>query len=219
MRSNEQSRESVINPWVSLSDAVLGFMIIIFLLFSLNVIKLKKLAEYVQTAEQDRDELLQSMKDKNLDNFINGKKIMLPGDDIWDSGDTKWEEIKGDYKQKIDDFGMVLQEFMDKDSTRCKDYIIVIVGHASAQGDEEETDYLSLKRAETIRDEFRSKFFTNKNSGRTLSSGRYLEPQDKYKIYATGVGEKQIRDINDPEGHLNRFVEIVLIPDFLKFSQ
>jgi|GEM_PF-6317903 len=221
MRSNEHSRESVINPWVSLSDAVLGFMIIIFLLFSLNVIKLKQMAEYVQTAIDDKNELLEMMGKAGLSEFITGKDISLQGNknrDIWDSGDTQWNEIKGDYANKIAKFGSVLKNFMDKES-RKQTYTILIVGHASADGDESETDRLALERAETIRDYFKRTFFTTSNNRQIGKNGFVVEPQDVYKIYATGVGEKQLRDTKNPLSYTNRFIEIKLIPDFLKFSQ
>lgn len=250
MRNPDRQQDGLINVWVTLSDAVLGFMIIILLLFTINTVRLNKLANYAKTAQKDRAELKESLKArKGLVGFISPDtlsveyEIVLPDSLVWvTSGRTGWTDISKVNQDKIIEFCRVLKGFMDKKidwpednkivkKERYKIYSLLVVGHASAENEPEDmpgqtgTNSFALKRAVTIFEKLTEVFSLDPLGDdeyygwKVKGSDVRVENQLKYKIYATGVGERQLRNRNNPSSKDNRYVEIRLIPDFLNFSK
>ncbi|MDD3534757.1 MAG: OmpA family protein [Candidatus Cloacimonetes bacterium] len=223
MRYNEK-RKSRFNVWTVFTDMAICFLIIILLVFIANTIKLKKtleekikLAAFAEAALNDTSELINELqKDKDLKQMIKTLPnphnqaikdtiIIFSNDLLWKiNRQHKVQDLGENGVKIIDSFGKKLKTFLDNPDSknsnlkRYDTYTVLIIGHANTDGKSESNYELSIKRAEAVRTE--------------LFKNNFKGGEDKYKILATGVGDKhlvKLKSSKEDEEKGARCVEIV----------
>jgi len=222
-----------LNYWPSFTD-IFAALFFIFLILSVVHIfnlqeknkELEKISQPMRVFNKDQEILRKMLVNEGLQSMvIDSTRIMMPEYVVWETiNETEWTQLKPEAQRCIIKFGRVLKKFLD-DQVEIGDskeyrrdlYKILIVCRATPQtNDRDVLIRLSDRRARTIITQLKRQVFTNtENLGIITPDGWTVEPQDIYKIYASGTGASQLIDRKNPIHYRNRQVEIKLIPDFL----
>jgi len=211
-----------------------------------NNAKLKVKTEILQSYEQDRINFIKQIYENDeLRDFVDNSadqsvaksdtlkwSIRIPlMNHSWGDNRVRWDELEASKRHEIDIFAAELKWFLDGDfinpekgiiEKRYDKYSVLIISRATIHSHSEKTDSLADQRAISIRNHLREKFFSEGRWGfekQKMVDGFFQEPQIKYRIYATGVGERDLVDTSKPFDEKNRQIDIVLIPNYLTLSR
>lgn len=220
----KEKRKNQFNVWTVFTDMSICFLIIILLVFIANTVRLNKtleekikLAAFAEAALNDTSELINELQeDKDLKQMIKTLPnphnpavmdtiIIFSNDLLWKKNSQYSVQELGENGVKIiDSFGKKLKTFLDNPDSknsnlkRYDTYTVLIIGHANTDGNPDDNYDLSIKRAEAVRTE--------------LFKNNFKKGEDKYKILATGVGDKhliKLKGSKEDEEKGARCVEIV----------